>query len=84
MSLYINEGYRNTFNEYIKMMELTLTLISDAKQNKLDENELKILSSLINEVLYFGLSEEDLTLRSPKRRKVFKYHSCYPYKCKKI
>lgn len=71
MTLYINEGYGNTWNEYIEMMELTLSLILEAKQIHIDDNELIILRGLIKEALNLGLNEIDPKIRSPKRSKLY-------------
>lgn len=71
MTLYINEGYENTWNEYIEMMELTLSLILEATQKEIDENDLITLRKLIKEALNLGLNEIDSTLRSPKQSKLY-------------
>lgn len=71
MSLYINEGYGNTWNEYIDMMETTLSLIKDAKENKYTEKDMTILKGLIKEALNLGLSEKDMTIKSHKHAKLY-------------
>lgn len=71
ITLYLNEGYGNTWNEYIEMMELTLSLILESKQNYIDENGLIILRGLIKEALNLGLNEIDSTIRSHKRSKLY-------------
>ena len=70
INLYINEGYGNTLNEYLEMMELTLVLIDKSKKNELEENELNALRNLINEVINFDFNENNLSLKSFKRRKL--------------
>lgn len=71
MSLYINEGYRTTWNERIEMMELTLLLIEEAKEETTEEKQLHILRGLIKEALNLGLSKKDPTIRSYKREKLY-------------
>lgn len=71
MSLYINEGYRTTWNEHIEMMELTLSLIEEAKEETTEKKQLHILRGLIKEALNLGLTEKDPTIRSYKRERLY-------------
>ena len=71
MSLYINEGYRTTWNEHIEMMELTLSLIEEAQKEIIEEKQLHILSGLIKEALSLGLSKKDSTIRNYKRERLY-------------
>lgn len=64
--LYINEGYRNTWNEYISMMEDTLNIMTSVDQN-IKTEDLEVLKGLIKEALNLGLSKKDPTIRSYKR-----------------
>lgn len=71
MSLYINEGYRTTWNEHIEMMELTLSLIDEVNKETTEEKQLHILSGLIKEALSLGVSKKDPIIRSYKREKLY-------------
>lgn len=69
-TIYINEGYGNTWNEYIDMLENTLNIMTSVDES-IKQNELETLRGLIKESLNIGLTINNPTIRSYKRNKLY-------------